>query len=71
MLKTCIYDIEKHIRAFFWGWFEIKQNMKTIAWSSICLLKEYGGLGIRSIADIVEAVLLREVWDIASKRDSV
>lgn len=60
--KTCISDIDRHIRCFLWGNFEIKKSMNTIAWNSVCLPAHLGGLGIKLVEDITGATLQRQIW---------
>ena len=66
--KACLETLEKHIRNFFWGSFDDTKKMKTISWSKICQPIEQGGLGLRLVRAIVDAVIQRQVWYITSKR---
>lgn len=45
--------------------------MKTVAWKKICKPLQQGGLGIRSINDVAEEAIRRQVWPVASKKKSI
>lgn len=51
--------------------FDNKTKMRTVSWKTICKPLNCGGLGIRYIAASSEAVLQREAWYIASKKNSI
>lgn len=55
--------MDKMIRDFFWGFKDsYSHNMYLKSWNSICLPKELGGLGIRSMIDINAALLSKMAW---------
>lgn len=45
--------------------------MKTVAWKKICKPLQQGRLGIRSIIDVAEEAIRKQVWHVASKRKSI
>jgi hypothetical protein len=49
--------IESIFNKFFWGGSEDNRKISLIAWSSICLRKEYGGLGVRQLREFNSALL--------------
>lgn len=68
LLRACLQLLDKHVRNFFRGKFENEKSMKTIAWTNICMPTDLGGVGIKSVVDMADAMILRQVWGIASKR---
>jgi len=49
--------IESIFKNFFWGGSEDNRKISWIAWSFICLPKEYGGLGVRQLREFNIALL--------------
>ncbi|XP_060960685.1 uncharacterized protein LOC133031245 [Cannabis sativa] len=54
--------IEKCLRNLWWGAFDNRKLVYTIAWSSLCKSKFNGGLGFRQIKDINSAFVLKWGW---------
>jgi hypothetical protein len=54
--------IESIFNNFFWGGSEDNRKISWIAWSSICLRKEYGGLGVRKLQEFNSALLGKWCW---------
>jgi hypothetical protein len=46
----------------FWGGSEDNRKIFWIAWSSVCLRKEYGGLGVRRLQKFNSALLGKWCW---------
>lgn len=69
--QTCLKLLDQHTSDFFWGTFDGKKCMKTIAWKKLFLPKAAGGLGIRSFRSTAAAALLRQVWRVASHQKSI
>lgn len=69
MLKSCLDELEKIIRNFFWGSFgENSKKMKPISWNKICRPMVMGGLGLNSLNSLAASALEREVWFITSQK---
>ncbi|GJZ26001.1 putative RNA-directed DNA polymerase [Tanacetum coccineum] len=62
--KGIIYDIQQLIRCFLWCNGDFKRGKAKVAWEDICLPKQEGGLGIRSLE-----LRGRTLWDIQPKSD--
>jgi len=54
--------IESIFKNFFWGESGDNRKISWIAWSSICLQKEYGGLGVRQLREFNIALLGKWCW---------
>lgn len=52
---------------FFWGQVEEKLKLHWVSWEKCCLPIMEGGLGIRSLTDIIKAYSLNLWWKIHSK----
>lgn len=63
--KGVLDKIEARIRRFFWGKIE-GGYMALVSWKDITLPKELGGLGIRDIWVLNRALLMKNLWKLAS-----
>lgn len=54
------------VRNFFWGRGVDNKKMAYVAWKDITVPKGMGGLGLRSLAEMNQALVLKNVWKIAS-----
>jgi len=52
-----ISSLESMFNNFFWGGSEDNRKISWIAWSSVCLSKEGGGLGVRQLREFNLALL--------------
>ncbi|XP_021991414.1 uncharacterized protein LOC110888182 [Helianthus annuus] len=66
-----IKELEKRLRTFLWnGGYQGSARAK-VAWKLVCTPKDEGGLSIRSITDVNNALLTAHIWSILSKRKSL
>ena len=63
---TVIDRITRLARIFLWG-----SKQAPVAWRDLCLPKEEGGLGFRSLKSWNTALISRVLWNIFSKKDSL
>ncbi|XXG82820.1 hypothetical protein AAC387_Pa10g0707 [Persea americana] len=61
--------LDRQIRDFFWNCWS-SSYLHPIAWSTICQPVAVGGLGIRSVAGVAKAALLRQVWNVILNRQT-
>ncbi|KAJ0935111.1 putative RNA-directed DNA polymerase [Helianthus annuus] len=66
-----VTDLEKRMRDFLWSGNYHKTVKPKVAWKVVCLPKDEGGLGIRSISAVNKALLSSHVWSILSNRNSL
>ncbi|XP_022032639.1 uncharacterized protein LOC110933740 [Helianthus annuus] len=66
-----INELEKRIRRFLWNAGSEGQIRAKVAWKDVCLPKQEGGLGIRSISDVNKSLMAMHVWSILTKRESI
>nr|GEV94593.1 hypothetical protein [Tanacetum cinerariifolium] len=66
-----INDIEQLMRGFLWCNGDLKKGKAKVAWRDICLPKNKGGLGLRSLKIFNLALMTTHIWSIASNRESL
>ncbi|KAL0650749.1 hypothetical protein Bca4012_093440 [Brassica carinata] len=66
--KGCIENIESLCSRFLWS--GSIENSK-IAWTTVCLPKEEGGLGLRSFSTWNQVLCLKFIWTLLSKSPSL
>lgn len=54
------------MRNFFWGGGVDHKRMSYVAWNRITMPKGMGGRGLRSLAEMNKALVLKNVWKIAT-----
>ncbi|MCH79282.1 cysteine-rich receptor-like protein kinase [Trifolium medium] len=66
-----ISSIESLLINFFWGGSEDIRKTSWISWKTICLPKEYGGLGVRQLREFNIALLGKWCWRMLVDRDGL
>lgn len=69
--KSCIKIIESLCSKFLWSGTTEKRGIAKIAWTTVCLPKEEGGLGLRSFAVWNRVLCLKFIWLLLSKTPSL
>ena len=69
--KTVIKDIDRVLKGFLWCKGELRKGSAKVAWSSVCSPKNEGGLGLRMLGNWNEALLIKNLWNIAASKDSL
>ncbi|XP_028097184.1 uncharacterized protein LOC114297036 [Camellia sinensis] len=60
--KRVIREIEGILRAFFWSGTDLKKHSAKIAWEKICVPKNKGGLGFKSLEVWNMAAIAKHIW---------
>ncbi|GJW79885.1 RNA-directed DNA polymerase, eukaryota, reverse transcriptase zinc-binding domain protein [Tanacetum coccineum] len=66
-----IRDIEKLLKRFLWNSGDSAQGKARVSWKTVCKPKENGGLGLRSLKEWNETLLLRQLWKIIEGKESL
>lgn len=61
--KGTFYQMEKYFANFLWGSSEGKNKYHWVSWSKLCLPKDEGGLGIRSMEYISDTLSIKRWWN--------
>lgn len=69
--KGCIGNIESLCSRFLWSGNIEKRSIAKVAWKTVCLLKEEGGLGLRSFSTWNQVLCLKFIWILLSRAPSL
>ncbi|WOG86036.1 hypothetical protein DCAR_0105230 [Daucus carota subsp. sativus] len=64
-------QIEKLIRSFIWSGRDVAKGKAKVAWKDVCLPKQEGGLGLKSLRCWNKALMSYHVWNIVSDKSSL
>lgn len=65
-----IKEITGHVRRFFWGKWEEDRYMAYVAWSKITIPMEFGGLGVKDLGAMNDALVMKFLWKLAAGSDA-
>ena len=63
--------LEQIQRGFLWGGGNLEKKPHLVKWSTVCLDRKMGGLGIKSLAILNKALLCKWIWRFTNERDSL
>lgn len=66
-----MHDIEQLLRAFLWSGPHLKNYGAKVAWQNVSVPKEKGGSGILWLKTWNKASMLRHLWAICMKADTL
>lgn len=69
--KKILKDVDAILRKFLWSGTAMRRVTAKVAWGDICLPKKEGGLGIPNIYVVNKANIVKHLWDLARKKDSL
>ncbi|GKB59295.1 RNA-directed DNA polymerase, eukaryota, reverse transcriptase zinc-binding domain protein [Tanacetum coccineum] len=69
--KSVTKDIERIFKAFLWNHGELHKGKAKVAWKEVCQPKQNGGLGFKPIEQWNNALLVKHLWNVAAKKDSL
>ncbi|KAK9943231.1 hypothetical protein M0R45_008846 [Rubus argutus] len=58
--------MQRWVRNFFWNGDQFKNGSALISWFNCCAPKDQGGLGLKNLAALNSALLLKRSWEVAS-----
>ena len=71
MPKIVCSRLEKIQRDFLWGGGNLERKPHLVNWKTVCLEKSRGGLGVRGLSVMNQALLCKWCWRFANERDSL
>lgn len=66
-----IKEINKLLKGFLWCQGELTKGKAKISWDNICKPKDQGGLGIKYLQVWNEVLIMKHLWNIAAKKDTL
>ena len=67
---TC-YKIEHIVNGFLWLGKDVNARRAKVGWKSLCRPKEEGGLGLCRIKDLNDAAIVKHIWNLFYRKDSI
>jgi len=58
-------------RQFLWGGSPDSRRVPSISWATTCLLRKYGGYGVRNLTLWNQASIAKPIWVVATKKDNL
>ena len=69
MPKSMCSKLEKIQRDFLWGGGNLERKPHLVNWKTVCSEKKRGGLGLRSLSKLNQALLCKWSWRFANEMD--
>ncbi|KAF7842178.1 ribonuclease H [Senna tora] len=69
--KGTINQIETLERDFLWGSSSEKRKLHQVKWDTVCLPRDLGGLGIKSLHSMNKAFLFKLAWNLFNNKNSL
>ncbi|GKA23674.1 RNA-directed DNA polymerase, eukaryota, reverse transcriptase zinc-binding domain protein [Tanacetum coccineum] len=69
--KTVINDINRIMKNFLWSQNDDSKGKAKVAWKAVCKPKNQGGLGLKDLFVWNNALLMKHLWNIANKKDTL
>lgn len=63
--------IKKACRTFIWSGNSYHQRMSMVSWDRLCKPKGYGGLSLKNLNVMNQALLMKLSWGVISDKDSL
>ena len=69
--KAVIREINKLLKRFLWCQGEVAKGRAKVSWDNICKPKDQGGLGIKNLQIWNEVLIMKHLWNVAAKKDTL
>lgn len=69
--SACIKEIEKICAAFLWSGPDLNPRKNKLAWKDVCMPKNEGGLGLKSLNEVNKVSCYKLIWRIVSSTKSL
>nr|GEY28841.1 hypothetical protein [Tanacetum cinerariifolium] len=70
-IKDLINDINGIMKNFLWSQNNDSKGKAKVAWKAVCKPKNQGGLGLKDLFVWNNALLVKHLWNIANKKDTL
>ena len=64
-------NTDKILKNFLWSGGGDGRGIASVAWKDICKPKNQGGLGLKPLRLMNEALMIKHLWNVISKKDSL
>ena len=64
-------DIDKFFKKILWKVDNTRSSRYNVAWKDVCMMKREGGLGIKSLHVMNEALMAKHLWNVLTDKDSI
>ncbi|XP_056690170.1 uncharacterized protein [Spinacia oleracea] len=69
MPKKVMKEIQRICRNFLWSWSDAESKKASVAWESMCLPKNCGGLNLKDLTVWNKSAVIKHCWALAMKQD--
>ncbi|GJU20036.1 RNA-directed DNA polymerase, eukaryota, reverse transcriptase zinc-binding domain protein [Tanacetum coccineum] len=69
--RLVVKEINSILKAFLWNSGEVSKGKTKIVWKNVCKPKIHGGLGLKDLICWNKALLVKHIWNIANKKDTL
>ncbi|GJV49179.1 hypothetical protein Tco_1439391 [Tanacetum coccineum] len=69
--KSVNKDVKRIFKAFLYNQGDLQRRKAKVSWKEVCQPKQYGGLGFKSLDQWNQALLVKHLWNVAAKKDSL
>ena len=59
------------LKGFLWCKGELKRGKAKVAWKDVCRPKSQGGIGLRLVSDWNLALMIKNLWNIATVKKTL
>ena len=64
-------DLEQLMRGFLWCQGDMRRGKAKVAWETVCLPKNEGGLGLRRLEEFNKALITSHIWILLTNKESL
>ncbi|XP_071740667.1 uncharacterized protein [Rutidosis leptorrhynchoides] len=69
--QSTIAEIDKILKRFLWGHSDNVKGKAKVAWKYVCTPEDQGSLGLKSLQEWNEVLLIKQLWKLIEKKNSL